>query len=220
MQLVPNLQSQVLLPDEAVLKRDRLIGRSALLRVVNNPTTQATAVSVGKAIREQLLEIEEARKAVKAPVLALGKAIDAKAEEFTQPLQAELRRVVALVNGFQEEQERLRREQERLERERVKAALEAEQKASNAPVPPRPAPVIPAPAPAPKPEGMRSAPVWTYEVTDIHAFQRADLDRPVGAKLGTYQVSPSAMASAIRQGLREFPRVRIFQKQSTSFTGR
>lgn len=217
MQLVPNLQSQVLLPDEAVLKRDRLIGRSALLRVVNNPTTQATAVSVGKAIREQLLEIEEARKAVKAPVLALGKAIDAKAEEFTQPLQAELRRVVGLVNGFQEEQERLRREQERLERERVKAALEAEKPAADAP-PPRPAPMIP--APAPKPEGMRSAPVWTYEVTDIHAFQRADLDRPVGAKLGTYQVSPSAMASAIRQGLREFPGVRIFQKQSTTFTGR
>lgn len=48
----------------------------------------------------------------------------------------------------------------------------------------------------------------------------ADMQRPVGGRLGTFEVSKSAMAAAIRQGLREFPGVRIFETQSTSFTGR
>lgn len=238
--LVPAVASDVSVPAEHVEARDRLISQAKLLVSVQNPTSLAKAVELGRKLREIQTSTESARKEVKAPVLDLGQRIDEAAKTFVGPVDSEIRRLIGLVNAFQAAEtekrraaeaaaEKARRDhQAELDRIAAKARADAEAAArANRPPPPPPTPPPPPvatqlvlPKPTPKPEGIRSAPVWTFEITDLAAFEAADMQRPVGGRLGTYEVSRSAMAAALRQGLREFPGARIFETQSTSFTGR
>ena len=234
--LVPTVASAVSVPAEHVEARDRLIAQAKLLVAVQNPTAQAKAVELGRKLREIQTSTEAARKEVKAPVLDLGQRIDDAAKTFVGPVDSEIRRLIGLVNAFQAAEtekrraaevaaEKARREhQAELDRIAAKARADAEAAAkANRPPPPTPPPPPPPVATQlvlPKPDGIRSAPVWTFEITDLAAFEAADMQRPVGGRLGTYEVSKSAMAAALRQGLREFPGARIFETQSTSFTGR
>lgn len=219
--LTPAVESSVTIPSEHVAARDALLSQARLLVAVKNPIAQSKAVEIGKKLREIQTSTEAARKAVKAPVLELQRTIDDTAAQFIDPVNAEIRRLIGLVNVYQAEETRKARESaeaaERVRREE-QARLDA-QRRSELPLTPAPAPIV-MPKPVPKPDGIRSAPVWTFEITDIAAFEAADMQRPVGGRLGTFEVSKSAMAAAIRQGLREFPGVRIFETQSTSFTGR
>lgn len=221
--LTPAVESSVTIPDEHVAARDALLAQSKLLVAVRNPIAQTKAVEIGKRLRELQTSTEAARKAVKAPVLELQRTIDETAAQFIDPVNAEIRRLIGLVNVYQAEETRKARESaeaaERARREE-QARLDA-QRRSELPLTPAPAPApIVMPKPVPKPDGIRSAPVWTFEITDLAAFEAADMQRPVGSRLGTFEVSKSSMAAAIRQGLREFPGVRIYETQSTTFTGR
>lgn len=229
--LTPAVESSVTIPPEHVAARDAALAQARLLIAVKNPTAQAKAVEIGRKLREIQTSTEAARKAVKAPVLVLERAIDDAATAFIDPVSAEIKRLIGLVNSYQAEETRKAREAEaaaaraRAEQARMDQQRLRLESASPHAVPQPPPPIPPRetmafPRPVPKPEGMRSAPVWTFEITDLAAFEAADMQRPVGGRLGTFEVSKSAMAAAIRQGLREFPGVRIFETQSTSFTGR
>lgn len=223
--LTPAVESSVTIPPEHIAARDAALTQARLLIAVKNPTAQAKAVEIGRKLREIQTSTEAARKAVKAPVLVLERAIDDAATAFIDPVSAEIKRLIGLVNSYQaEETKKLREAEAAAERARAEQAKMDQQKlrleSASPHAVPQPRETMALPKPVPKPEGMRSAPVWTFEITDLGAFEAADMQRPVGGRLGTFEVSKSAMAAAIRQGLREFPGVRIFETQSTSFTGR
>lgn len=99
---------------------------------IKSVSTQDEAVFVAESIKElQALskETEASRKQVKEPVLELGKRIDLAAKDFIGPVETELVRLRALLNGYQAEQERQRREAEAKRQAEIRAAQEAEEKA-------------------------------------------------------------------------------------------
>lgn len=83
---------------------------------------QRAATALGGA-SSLIRSVEKTRKAVKEPVLELGKAIDAKAREAVEELEREQKRVTRAIDEYQAEQHRLRVAAEKLrqEEERKKA---------------------------------------------------------------------------------------------------
>jgi hypothetical protein len=75
---------------------------SALVAKVDSALTQEAAVDAQKCCRRVLKLVEDARKEVKAPVIAFGKAIDDAARKFVTTVAAEEMRVAKLVGDFQE----------------------------------------------------------------------------------------------------------------------
>lgn len=107
--------------------------QSRAISEVKNDLEAQLASETLRDLKSLINSCESARTEVKAPVLDLGKRIDAAAKEYSQDLQSELSRVSRLVSGYQAEKHRAaeearRKQQEelaRIERER----LEAEEKA-------------------------------------------------------------------------------------------
>ena len=118
--------------EAARVQRDELL---TLARKGTSITTQEQAQRCAaflKRIADFTRTIEDTRKAVKAPVLEVGKRIDGVAVELTRDLEIELKRISCLLGAFAaeqkrkeeearrkawEEQERLRLDAERRERE-------------------------------------------------------------------------------------------------------
>jgi len=126
-------------PQEATEVRDLLIESAQMLQSVTDAASQIDATDCGRDIHRHLMEVEEARKLLSAP---LRKALDqliALSKTHCAPLVAEKDRLSALVSQFQtQEAERVRLEQEaraaeiaRLEREHQQA-LEAAKMAQDA----------------------------------------------------------------------------------------
>lgn len=124
-------------PDAHTLKRHALEHAKPILKV-ENETEQAAAVEALRELKSIRTGIEATRKSVKAPVLDLGKKIDAIASDFIADAEREERRLQGLVNHYQRvqldrqraEEDRLRREQteaQRLEEEAKRKREEAEQ---------------------------------------------------------------------------------------------
>lgn len=102
---------------------------SRWIKVISTPEeAQAVAESI-KEFQSLSKETEASRKQVKEPVLELGKRIDSAAKHFIGPVETELVRLRALLNGYQAEQERQRREAEAKRQADIRAAQEAEEKA-------------------------------------------------------------------------------------------
>lgn len=107
--------------------------QSRAISEVKNDLEAQLASETLRDLKGLINSCESARTEVKAPVLDLGKRIDAAAKEYSQDLQSELSRVSRLVSGYQADKQRAaeearRKQQEelaRIERER----LEAEEKA-------------------------------------------------------------------------------------------
>lgn len=102
--------------------------------------TQTEVTNVVRDIKRLLKEVEDGRKAVKAPVLELGKKIDAAAAEFVATLETEANRLTGLLVGYETEQRRIAAEAEakrqaeirRQEAEARAAQAEIERKAREA----------------------------------------------------------------------------------------
>ena len=107
------------------LKQDALMA-ATLVEFVNDVVTHDHAVSVQSDISTCRRTIEKSRKELKAPVLALGKLIDATAATEDKDLEVEEKRIAAMVSDFQAIEYRRaiaaanakRFEEERIERER------------------------------------------------------------------------------------------------------
>ena len=116
-------------------RSDALELASSVVQVAGE-TDQMLAVGAQGQIKRLLKLVESSRQAMKSPVLQLGRTIDAKAAEFTGPLEAQDRRIGKLVSTYQAEQRRLAEEAERkrleairqAEQERLRLEREAEQK--------------------------------------------------------------------------------------------
>lgn len=79
---------------------------------VTDADTQAEVTNAVRDIRRLLKEVEDGRKTVKAPVLDIGRKIDAAAAEFIAPLEAEAIRLTKLLTVYEVEQQRIAREAE------------------------------------------------------------------------------------------------------------
>jgi hypothetical protein len=167
----------VALSQETIESRDRLIDAAIeFLRAPITAETHVAASSVYTSCGKLKIAVEKERKRLKAPVLDLGRALDAAAEEATGPLadiESKLSKhireyervrdeaIAAEQRRRAEEARRLQAEADaRAEQERKRAQEEAEANA----LPDEPVPEIPVTAhlpvrvePAPMPDAPKSA---------------------------------------------------------------
>lgn len=123
------VESTALAQQSSLAHRDEKLSIAKLVTQVTTPDELETAVSAMKPLAAIRKETEAARKAIKAPITALGKQVDAVAADFMSPVEKEEGRLVGLVNHFQREQLRLAEERDRKAQQ---DAREAERKAQEA----------------------------------------------------------------------------------------
>lgn len=116
----------VTLIPEAFTQKASALMISAQIEVVNDEATALAATNAEKQLKRIISDVETARKAIKQPVLNLGRDIDEKARQFVAGLESESSRINALRLEYAKNIENARREDERKQRE----AQEAQQKAA------------------------------------------------------------------------------------------
>lgn len=205
--------AEVSIEPGALEVREKLAAQAAQIREVATREAAELAAVALRDISQNLKEMEAARKAVKAPVLALGKKIDALAAEFSKPLEGEKARLSLLIGSYQAEEERKAREEvERIRREeleRIKAAEEEKRRAEEAErslsfdeafdaqekieksksvLRDASELIVNTPKSAPKIEGARIVRYVKFEVTDAAALIKThpELFSPDSAKIGAF----------------------------------
>jgi hypothetical protein len=110
-----------LTPDAIELKREALAAAKPVKKVENEADLKI-AVSAMRQLAAIRKGVEATRKAVKAPVIELGKKIDTVASDFVTDTDREETRIQGLVNHFQRKQlDEQRKEQQRLEAQQREA---------------------------------------------------------------------------------------------------
>jgi hypothetical protein len=112
---------------EAYARRSEAIESARFITAVNSDFGFSEAAEALKALHLLQKDTETTRKAVKAPVLDLGKKIDATAAEFLRDIDAEAGRLKQLMTVWQVEQDRKRAEAERKRQEEEAKARRAEE---------------------------------------------------------------------------------------------
>lgn len=96
----------------------------ALIGTVKNPMQQQEAVNAVKEVKAVLLAVEQARKAVKEPLLEACRLLDAKVASFVEALKEEEVRMNTMLGNYQQE---VISEQRRQEAERQAALRKIEE---------------------------------------------------------------------------------------------
>lgn len=113
--------------EPAIAEKRRLLDEAACIKAVSDDLSVELASQTLVAIRGLTKACEESRIAVKAPVLKLGKDIDAVAAAFSAELTAAATRIGRLVAAYQAEQARKAAEAERIRQEEI-ARIERERR--------------------------------------------------------------------------------------------
>jgi len=100
-----------IIPDAYSLRTAALAAAGAVARV-DDDRDQATAVEALRMLKDLRNGIETSRKAVKAPVLALGRRIDDMASEFLENCNKQEGRLQGMINHYQQHQLEVKREHE------------------------------------------------------------------------------------------------------------
>lgn len=207
--------------EAAFEKRDTLALACGTVTTVKNAVQAEQAAALLKEIKGFTRLIEDSRKEVKEPIIALGKQIDGLAKELTEFLDQNGARISKLLGSYTSEQARLaaeaqRRaweEEERIRREAADKLAEAELHSRNQASLERKVDRIEAQtfnaiaetraaaaaAVMAKPAGIATRKVVKFEVTDIHALYAA---RPELVKM-------EANTAVINAVLRSNPRASI-----------
>lgn len=115
-------------PQSSVDHRNEILALCAPITEVRTHEQLEAAVKVLASLAGIAKETELARKTVKEPVLALGKAIDKVAADFVASVEKERNRITGLANHYQQLQLREKEERERKARaDAEKAQREAEE---------------------------------------------------------------------------------------------
>jgi len=115
--------------EEARNNRDALLVRAGRCNLVTDPTAQESATNLLRELRQFSKTIEAGREEAKAPVIELGRNIDALARELSQQVEAEGKRLSTILGAYEIEQRRIAREkQEEAEREARRIRMEAFEK--------------------------------------------------------------------------------------------
>lgn len=212
----------------AIERRDSAVGWAEILTEVTTPEKRVLADDARRDLKAIEKSVESARTEVKAPVLEIGRKIDAAARDFLDPVIAQGIRLGALVDEFvaegrrkaAEEAARIAEEQRKakaIEDARIaeQRRLEEAARVANLPPPPplptAPAVVIQAPAVVeqPRPSGSVEREVWEFEVLDIAALYAA---RPELCKI---DARTADINRVIASGARDIPGLRIFSQLKT-----
>lgn len=97
-----SVPASIALKPETIVMRDDALAAASLVVKVDSEMTQGVAVDAQKDLTRVVKMIEDARVAVKAPVLDLGRAIDRVAKEATDKVKAELGRLTRLLGDYQQ----------------------------------------------------------------------------------------------------------------------
>jgi hypothetical protein len=194
-------------------------GRIKAIASVADLDSAAAALTKLKALTRS---VEDSRKEVKAPVLEVGRRIDAVAKDYLTPLEAEAKRLSVIVGSYQEAQRR-KAEKEREEAARAQAEALAEMNAKQAEAIAQgdeeaadaaraeAADKIAASQLAainsegPRPEGITSRTSWKFEVVDIAALYAA---RP---ELCVITPNNAAIRAVVKMGAK-IPGLRVWQE--------
>lgn len=104
---------QVEIAAEAYARRKEVLDTAGFApKAITCADTRQEVADALAAVNRLLKEVESGRKEVKAPVLDLGRKIDATAEEFTAPLAVAQRALQTVLTKDAEEQARIARESE------------------------------------------------------------------------------------------------------------
>jgi hypothetical protein len=194
-------------------------GRIKAIASVADLDSAAAALTKLKALTRS---VEDSRKEVKAPVLEVGRRIDAVAKDYLTPLESEAKRLSVIVGSYQEAQRR-KAEKEREEAARAQAEALAEMNAKQAEAIAQgdeeaadaaraeAADKIAASqlaainAEGPRPEGITSRTSWKFEVVDIAALYAA---RP---ELCVITPNNAAIRAVVKMGAK-IPGLRVWQE--------
>ncbi len=223
---------QIAIEPEVREKSHALLMEAGEILAVANNFDQETAAEVLARLQEMARGVERARKAVKDPVLEVGRRIDAIAGEFSCPLEAEADRIGRLIGSYRTslQAEIARREREERERRgqliedanREKARLDAEAAAAktdeerqeaearaqdlvrqtNAALVESKQAEVNARM---RPAGIVDRGSWKFEVEDIGKLFESRPD------LCLIEPNGAAIRGAIKAGLRQVPGLRIFK---------
>lgn len=215
--------------ETAIAMRKAAVEWAEVITEVSSPAHLEAAVDAQKDLAAIAKLVETNREQVKAPVLDLGRKIDATAKAFIAPVEVHRVRLNTLVTDYRSEVRKRELEEERkraeeqhranLERQRQEAEQRRrEEDARKANLPP-PAPVVApppvvvvevVPPPAPKPAGLIEKDEWDFEVLDVRALAAARPD------LVTITERRADILRAIRKdNVRDLPGVRIFSQLKT-----
>lgn len=211
-------QTALSVPDEVRNQREELAISAYAVKTVSNPQQAEQAAMVLKEVAQFLKLIETSRTIVKAPVIKLGKDIEAFAAELTDKLEQEKKRIGNLLGSYQdienqkaaaaarkaqEEEQRIRDEANakiaaaqasgKSEAQIEKIAAKLDVQVTNAVAATAVAAI------APKQEGIATRKVTKFEVLDIEALHAA---RPELVKM-------EANTAAINALLRAAPNMKL-----------
>lgn len=126
-------QVQVAPSEEARARRDSLLSEAFEVGEIANRLDADAATETLRALSAFEKEVESGRTTAKAPVLDLGRRIDALGKELCEKIVAEKRRISGLLGTFEaEERRKADEERRRIEAEAARVTAEAERKAKEA----------------------------------------------------------------------------------------
>lgn len=221
--------TQIDLAPDAFERREDILATTRSVTAVADAMDAEIAADALRLVTGLVKEVEDARTTIKAPVLELGKKIDATAKGFAADLATEKTRLERILGDYQAAErakaDKLRREAQeeadRLAHEAQKAAVAADratnsgdadrtqQVAAAAETKAIEARVNVATIAPTAPAGVAVRQNWKYEVTDIKALFKARPDLCV--------IEPNA--AAIRAQIphnQDIPGLRIWQEAKAS----
>jgi colicin import membrane protein len=113
---------EIAIAPSAMTVRDEAIAAAGWIATVASQAQFAAAAEALKGLRVVAKAVEASRSAVKAPVLDIGKKIDATAKAFVAEVDQEITRLTGLMTQWEIEQRRIAAEAERKRQEEERRA--------------------------------------------------------------------------------------------------
>jgi vacuolar-type H+-ATPase subunit I/STV1 len=117
---------EIAIAPSAAIVRDDAIAAAGWVAQVASHAQFAAAAEALKGLRSVAKSVEASRTAIKAPVLDLGKKIDATAKSFVAEVDQEITRLTGLMTQWEIEQRRIAAEAERQRQEEERRRLAEE----------------------------------------------------------------------------------------------
>lgn len=117
---------EIAIDPKAVAARDEAIENAHLVIVIRTHNQAVAGADALRGLRAITKAVESSRTTAKAPVLELGRRIDAAAKEFNASAEAEIARITAMLTAHETEQRRIDAEAERKRQEEARRRLAEE----------------------------------------------------------------------------------------------
>jgi hypothetical protein len=117
---------EIAIDPKAVAARDEAIENAHLVVTIRTHNQAVAGADALRGLRAITKAVESSRTAAKAPVLELGRRIDAAAKEFNASAEAEIYRITAMLTAHETEQRRIDAEAQRQRQEEARRMVAEE----------------------------------------------------------------------------------------------